>query len=277
MTQLICCCPWWGLDHLGIEGMMAKIKGGGFDAVEIGVPKRHTDRSLLKRLLDLYDLKLVVHQYVATGNTAKEYIQSLRKELEVAASFRPLVINSHTGKDYWDFEDGCRVFEEAEEIGQKYGVTIAHETHRGRLLYSAPVARRYMEELEYLKINADFSHWVNVSESLLEDQKDTMELAISRTEHTHARIGYAQGPQITDPRASEWEKEINTFSYWWKRIMESFIRNERKFMTFSPEFGPYPYTVRHPFTLEPLSDPWSNNLYMKDQLKNMYNQISRTI
>ena len=31
-------CSWWGLDHLGLEPMLEKIKSAGFDGVEIGVP-----------------------------------------------------------------------------------------------------------------------------------------------------------------------------------------------------------------------------------------------
>lgn len=31
-------CAWWGLDHLGIEGMLNKIKGAGFDGVEVFAP-----------------------------------------------------------------------------------------------------------------------------------------------------------------------------------------------------------------------------------------------
>ena len=268
--KLICSCAWWGLDHLGLEGMLKKIKQAGFDAVEIGIPQKRTDQEALKSYLDIYDLKLIVHHYDLESRPLKEYLSFFKESLEKAAAFQPLLINSHTGKDFWSFEEGVRTFELAEEVSQKYDITVAHETHRGRILYSAPVARQYMEALPFLKINADFSHWVNVSESLMEGQEDTMELAINRTEHTHARVGFAEGPQVPDPRAPEWKEEMDIFTQWWIKILKRFIAEDRDCMTITPEFGPVPYTIREPFTLKPLSDPWEINVYMKEYLKEQF-------
>ena len=273
MTRLICGCTWWGLASYGLDEMLKKISRSGYDAVEIGIPNSAREQHLLRSLRDKYNLDLIVHQYSASGNNFYEYCNSLQKSLELAASFQPLLINSHTGKDYWSFEEGCHVFELAEEISQKYSVTIAHETHRGRLLYSAPVARQFFLNLDFLKINADFSHWVNVSESLLEEQENTMLMAISRAEHIHARIGYSQGPQVNDPRSGEWEDEMEAFSGWWKKIMKRHIDEQRPYTTVTPEFGPIPYTVSMPFTHTPLSDPWELNLYMKDYIKQLFQEV----
>ena len=48
-------CAWWGLDHLGFEGMVRKIKENGFDGIECFIPMEEDDRKLLRKLLIKYD------------------------------------------------------------------------------------------------------------------------------------------------------------------------------------------------------------------------------
>lgn len=266
-------CAWWGLDHLGIQGMLSKIKEAGFDAVEMYVPKTRKEQSDLRRWLDKLGLRLIVHQFEAQGNCADEYIPSFEQSLLRAATYEPLLINSHTGKDYWSFRDNKQIFEVGEEIHQKTGIMIVHETHRERALYSGPVARKFMRKLPYLKLNADFSHWVNVSESLMKGQESTMKLAIERTEYVHARVGHAQGPQVTDPRAPEWKTEVNAFTNWWEQIVRQAIQRGRKSIIITPEFGPPPYTAYVPYTSRWVSDPWEINCYMKGYLKEKFEAL----
>ena len=47
-----------------------------------------------------------------------------------------------------------------------------------------------------------------VHESGLEDQAENLELAIAHADYIHARVGYAEGPQIPDPRAPEWQHAV---------------------------------------------------------------------
>ena len=97
-------CAWWGLDHLGMEGMLRKIKEAGYDGAEVFAPLEARERDLLKRLL--------------------------------------------------------------------------------------------------------------------EGQEQTLQTAINRTEHIHARVGFAEGPQISDPRSPEWVTEMSAFTSWWQRIVD---------------------------------------------------------
>ena len=71
-----------------------------------------------------------------------------------------------------------------------------------------------------VRITLDVSHWVNVAESFLDDQPDAMELAIQRTEHIHARVGYPEGPQVSDPAAPEWNEALQHHLNWWDKIIE---------------------------------------------------------
>lgn len=260
-------CAWWGLDHLGTEGMLKKIKEGGFDGVEIGIPDDKKDRDTLRKLLDENELDVIAHQYFANSGDIKEYKKQFAYYIEAAASFKPISINSHTGKDHWPLQDNLALVDIGNEIGDKYGVKVLHESHRGRFLYSAPVSLSYFKSHLDIKICADLSHWVCVSESLLEDQQEAVQSAILRAHHIHGRVGHAQGPQINDPRAPEWEIEVKTFTGWWQQIIDRAKADHLPFFTITPEFGPLPYMWSKPFTQEPLGDQWEINCYMKDYLK----------
>ena len=270
--QLKILCAWWGLDHLGIDGMLKKIKTAGFDGVETFIPENEEDRTTLRDLLGAYNLDVVAHQYQAAGEWP-EFLESYERWIEHAASFKPLLINSHTGRDYWPEEYNGELVEAAESLSNRYAIPIVHETHRGRFLYSTSAARQYFKAHPKLRINADFSHWTCVSESLLQDQPEILEAAIQRTDHIHARVGHAQGPQITDPRAPEWKTEVAAFLGWWKRIVQRCIGEGREYLTITPEFGPRPYTATVPFTDQPVADFFEINCWMKDFLRTELGQV----
>ena len=46
-----------------------------------------------------------------------------------------------------------------------------------------------------------------------------MELAITRTDHIHARVGYTEGPQITDPRVPEWKRALDFHLQCWDKVV----------------------------------------------------------
>ena len=260
-------CAWWGLDHLSTAGMLRKIKQGGFDGVEIGIPQNKKNRELLRKLLIENELDVITHQYFANHTNISEYKKQFAYHVEAAASFKPVLINSHTGKDHWPVKENLALVDIGNEIGDKYGVKVLHESHRGRFLYSASASLNYFELHRDLKICADLSHWVCVSESLLEDQQEALQAAILRAHHIHARIGHAQGPQINDPRAPEWELEIKTFTGWWQQIIDRAKADQFPYFTITPEFGPFPYMPRLPYSLEPLGNQWEINLFIKNYLK----------
>lgn len=260
-------CAWWGLDHLGIEGMIKKVSKAGFDGIECYIPENDYGKQVLHDLLNKYNLDIIAHQFQANGNTFETYAESFRKSLLNAAEFKPLFINSHTGKDFWSIEKNGKLLEIAKEVEDSTGIPIIHETHRGRFLYSASVSNDYFDLYEDLKINADFSHWTCVSESLLEDQQEYVKKAIKRACHIHARVGYEEGPQIPDPRDKDWGKYLDYFMIWWQGIIDEAIKKNMEYFTITPEFGPVPYTWKLPVSGEAVTDFFEINCWMKDYLK----------
>lgn len=72
-----------------------------------------------------------------------------------------------------------------------------------------------------MKITANFFQWVCVTESWLENFQAELNDAIERTEHIHGRVGFTQGPKISDPRLSFWQKEVNFFLNLWSNMIEN--------------------------------------------------------
>jgi len=125
-----------------------------------------------------------------------------------------------------------------------------------------------MRELPELKINADLSHWCCVTESMLEDHAEAIELAATRTIHIHSRVGYENGPQVSDPRAPEWAEHLAKFETWWKMIIDEHTKRGEKELTVTPEYGPPSYMQTIPFTNKPVADLWEVCLWSAERFRN---------
>jgi hypothetical protein len=94
-------------------------------------------------------------------------------------------------------------------------------------------------------------------------------MALDRVDHIHARIGHAQGPQVNDPRAPEWEAAVKRHFFWWDKVVER-KKKSGETITFLTEFGPPDYMPTMPFTRKPVAPQWEVNLYMKELLQSRY-------
>ena len=150
------------------------------------------------------------------------------------------------------------------------GIAVVHETHRGKFSFALHVTERFLRANPELRIGADFSHWCNVANSLLDDQPAALDLAISRADHIHARLGFAEGPQIPDQRAAEWAAALNRHLSWWDRIVERARDEGREYLCITPEFRLYLYMTIMPGSQQPIADQWAINVFMKDLLKTRY-------
>ena len=160
----------WGSRHLPLETFFQKIKKLGYHGVEMGIPYQ-TNTEELQNLLNKYDLTLIAQQAIHQKNlSAKEYGIKMEEYLNHLASFQPHFINSHTGRDFYTFEENLKIFKLSEGVAANTGIKIFHETHRGRALFCTSQAQRFFYAIHDLRITADFSHWCCVSESLLPPQ-----------------------------------------------------------------------------------------------------------
>lgn len=260
----------WGYEGT-LEQYCAQAKKEGYDGIETWWPMEKKDQEELFALLKEHELEI---GFLCGGSQAdyNEHLEYFKKMTDAAAhnaNPKPLYINCHSGKDFYSYEQNKAFIDFTTQLSKDTGVLICHETHRGRMLYAAPVARQFMEQNPGLKLTLDASHWCNVSESLLEDQPETMQLALERTGHIHARIGHPEGPQVNDPRAPEWEAAVKAHLAWWDQVVDRKRREDGR-ITFLTEFGPPDYMPTEPYTRKPLSDQWAVNVYMMRVLRERY-------
>ncbi len=199
-------------------------------------------------------------------------LESFKRAINAASTQsakKPLYINCHSGKDFFTYEKSKLFIDHTTETTTKTGIKICHETHRGRILFAAHIARNFIEKNPALRLTLDISHWCNVHESLLEDQTETVAMALERVEHLHARIGHQEGPQVNDPRAPEWENAVKAHFVWWDKVLERKMKVGET-MTILTEFGPPNYLPTLPYTQQPVADQWAINVYMMHLLRKRY-------
>lgn len=260
----------WGFDGT-IDAFCAKAKKEGYDGIENWWPENKNEQDEMFAALKQYKLE-IGFLYGAWQTNPVEHLSHFKKVMDTIAKQKiqtPLYINLHSGRDYFSFDDNKKFIEYTNALAKDTGIPIYHETHRGRMLYAAHVTKDFIHKYPELKLTLDISHWCNVHESLLDDQPETIELALQRTEHIHARIGYAEGPQVNDPRAPEWEGTVKQHFAWWDKVVERKKKNGET-MTFLTEFGPPLYMPTLPHTLQPVSDQWAINVHMLHLLRKRY-------
>ena len=265
--QLLVLATNWGFSGTWAE-FCRKAKQAGYDGVEVWFPADPKSREELVAALKETSLPVAFVLGGSDKDPQKHFAQ-FKESLEAAVLLKPLYINCHSGRDFFSFEENKRFIDLTTELSRTTQVPMYHETHRSRILYSAPIARQYMEKIPELRVTFDVSHWCNVHESLLEDQPEALSLAVNRTEHIHARIGHPEGPQVNDPRAPEWKKALDAHVAWWDRVVER-KKKEGKRMTILTEFGPVDYMPALPYTRQPLSNQWEINAYMLEMLRKRY-------
>jgi sugar phosphate isomerase/epimerase len=268
-ANLIILATNWGFRG-SLDNFCAAAKKEGYNGIEVWVPGTQKEMAELKHTVEKHDLKLGLLTGGSDQLPAKHKVQ-FTEAIERAISMNPLYINCHSGKDYFEFEENLSILQASIDLSQKYGIPLYHETHRGRSLFAAPVTQKFIEKLPDLKLTLDISHWCNVHESLLQDQSLNVAVALKRTEHIHARVGHAEGPQVNDPRAPEWQETFNAHLKWWDEVVQR-KTNEGKPVTILTEFGPPNYLPTLPYTQQPLADQWAINAYMMRFLRNRYSK-----
>lgn len=249
----------WGIEKPWAK-VLSDIAALGFDGVEIALPFLDPVDDYVT-MLETNNLSIIPMIFTA-GDSVDEHIDSFRSQTEAALQFNPVKVNCHDGRDAWTRDESRHYFREVLAIEKDLGVQVAHETHRGRILYNPWITRDLLEEFDALNLCCDYSHWVVVCERLLSDQADILEATAERAIHVHGRVGYIEGPQVPDPRSQHFATELDAHEGWWDAIWQSQKRRGIATSTFTPEFGPPPYMQIDPDTGNPVTDLWEISNWM---------------
>ena len=266
--KLACHKSFWEADCIDVTHLVAlldTVQHEGYQGTELYLPFYDLDADTTIQEHRSRGLNLIAG--IATqGLTPNGHIASLERQMERAMTFEPAFINCHTGRDIFTLEDNVKIFERALALESQFGVMITHETHRTRPTYSTLMTEQLLAALPALKLNLDISHWMVVHESDLSDQTERVTQLIQNAWHIHARVGYEEGPQVSDPASPVWEAQLQNHLSWWQQVVDAARARRQAVLTITPEFGPFPYAQVNPTTGKSLTDIWQANLFMKHTL-----------
>ncbi|CAN7703116.1 sugar phosphate isomerase/epimerase [Pseudoduganella sp. LjRoot289] len=263
--------PHWGSNELAPQVFIDKVVAAGFDGIEMSLPADPDARRDWTGRIAAAGLGLIAQQWETVFHPQFDaHKQALAELLHKACAARPLLVNTHTGKDFYSQAQNLELIALADAVSREHGVAIVHEIHRSRFSGHPMLLLPYLAALPQLALTADLSHWCCACESLLEDQPETLAATLSHVRHIHARVGHAQGPQVADFRAPEAAAALKAHLQWWDRIVELRRAAGAAVLTMTPEFGPAPYTQTLPYTGQPVTDQWEMNVAMLQLLRARY-------
>jgi hypothetical protein len=263
----------WGVDLTGgFDRYLPRWREVGYEAVEVSL-RIVPDRSAFQRFLRDSGWQWIAQVFsreFVPGGTVRQHLDSLKEQLEECLDSQPLFFNAHSGSDAWSLTEAEDFYGAGLDLERRVGLAIAHETHRMRCFGNPWTTRAILGRFPSLKLTCDFSHWVCVTERLLEDCGEIIQTAAQHCHHLHARVGYEEGPQVPDPRAPEWARHLAAHEKWWELIRVSQQQRGMAVATVTPEFGPAPYLHTLPFTQAPVADLADICDWMARRLKNQH-------
>lgn len=253
----------WG-NELPTEDFLAKVKASGYDGVEVWMPGKPEAREALKNGLKKHELKVIFLHGTNKSLPFEEALKAYETGLKELYSWNPVKVNSHTGSDFWTLEQNLAFLQVGEKLAKEAGISLIHETHRARFSYTLPATLEMLEKFPELGLTLDISHWMVVHERLIPLSDPFLQKILPTIEHIHARIGFAEGPQVNNPAAPEWKNEVKVHLDIWEHLIRNY---PGEVFTVTTEFGPPPYLPTVPFSNVPIADQWEANVWIMNTLK----------
>jgi len=257
---------WWEMMKHPAEMFLDRCVEDGYDASELHVPAVPASPAVIQQWHQDRSLKMI-GQFVTEGDSIAEHLSSLEKRYYDCVEAGAILVNGHIGRDSFCESDNRVLIERGCELSRETGIELCHETHRGRPTFACHHTCHLLKQHPSMLLTLDISHWVCVHERLLDDLRDSLARVFASTRLVHARIGHAEGPQVSHPFAPEWEKERETHLGWWKEVIQARKAAGDAWFVITPEFGPRNYMPTLPFTHQPVADAWTVNLDMRRWLQ----------
>jgi hypothetical protein len=202
--------------------------------------------------------------------TPEQHLDELGDLLQRCVPHRPHRVTALTGSDAWPLEVQRDFLAAAVAIAARSGLPVSFETHRSRSLAVPWTIPSLLEVLPDLRLTADLSHWCVVAERLMTPDLAPIQAMADRVDHIHARIGHAQGPQVSHPFAPEHEAALAAHLACWRLFTGRARERGAAAPSFTPEFGPDGYMPTLPFTDQPVADLLAINTAMAQWLRRCF-------
>jgi sugar phosphate isomerase/epimerase len=271
-------CPRWGFEAIPWNEFLRSVKEAGYSGIEWFPFGEKTNYREVLDLLQHYQLDFcIVMAVIQPYNGYADYIAALENDLHQLMAIRdenkaPLFVSAQTGREFFSYDEILGCLQVCSTVQEKFGTPIYQETHRNKWSYAAHVVGPVLKKNAHLLLTLDVSHWFCVSESYLADQQEAVAEAIRHTRHIHARVGHTEGPQVWDPANIEYAEALEAHLEIWDKIVEQMKEKRLPYFTITPEFGPPPYMVPGNRNISMAAEQWRLNNWMKDFLKQRYNQ-----
>ncbi len=266
----------WGFE--GSLPMALETAGrGGFDGLELNIrhPALVEDGDATERLRA--SGRPLVLEVVTGGGyvpdlacTPGQHLAELDELLERCAPLSPSRVTVLTGSDAWPLDRQRDFLAEAAALADRSRLPVSFETHRSRCLGMPWTIGPLLEALPALRLTADLSHWCVVAERLMTPDLAPIQVMAERVDHIHARVGHAQGPQVSHPFAPEHAAALAAHLGCWQLFWERALGRGTPPPSFTPEFGPDGYMPTLPFTDRPVADLLAINTAMADWLRGRF-------
>ena len=260
-----------------------ELKTVGCCGIEARVPQTLEEQQLLAQKLEDAELDYIAIVFSGGGvipaqaETPNQHLERLKERFESAKKLNPRFVNLLAGNDRWPLAQQVDFLGRAHELAASYELFCSFETHRATSLYSPWLTLEIIQQLPQLRFTADISHWILVSERLLNDPVDDFSEFIQRVHHIQARAGYDQGPQVPHPAAPEYRAALEFQQHFWQQIWLSQYQRGYQYTTLTPEFGADGYLHHLPFTNVPVADLWSLNAWMAQHQQQRFIEFSSLI
>ena len=243
----------WGID-LSWEESFPLIQAEGYEVIETPLPTP-ANQERFQTLLEKHNFKYIAMIFTS-GASVNEHFASFQAQIDASRAFHPILVNSHTGSDRWSEQQSQDFFAQALAFEASLDIPVAHETHRGRILFNPWITQRLLRQFSSLRLTCDLSHWVVVCERLLDTELEIIQECAERCIHLHTRVGYEEGPQVPDPRAPEYQRHLEAHEHWWDIIWAAQARKGHMVSTLTAEYGPPDYLHTLPYTRAPVANLW---------------------
>ena len=192
-----------------------------------------------QRIVADHGLKFLARAHTF-GDDVDAHLGWVRRCVDAAVAFGSPHVIVQSGDDRFTDAQVDEYFRAAATIEAESGLRLAHETHRGCILYSPWVTARVLDRFPEVWLASDYSHWVIVTEGYMPFDDEILARCANRTIHIDARVGTPESPQVPDPRLEEAAESLGWFDRYWDEIHAAAAARGDG-LTVVPEFGPPPY------------------------------------